>query len=184
MDQLIFQTKQRMQKVIEHLLEELVSIHSGRATPALIESTKVIAYGSAMILRDLATINVPEPRTLVVQPWDQDNVEPIVKAIRENGLGFNPISEGNVVRVAIPALSEERRGQLIKIVGEKSEVAKIAIRNLRREALDEIDKNERSGSISKDDAKRFSDNIQKITEELTGEVERVIENKEEELKEI
>lgn len=173
-----------MQKSIEHLLEELLSIRSGRAAPSLIESTKINVYGSAMILRDLASINAPEPRLLVVQPWDQNNVEPIVKALRENGMGFNPIAEGNVIRVAVPALSEERRSGLIKLVGEKAESTKVAIRASRREAIDEIAKNEKSGSISKDEAKRYNESVQKVTDELVGQVDKVISAKESDLKEI
>jgi ribosome recycling factor len=184
MESLINETRQKMQKAVEHLLEELLSIRSGRATPSLIESTKVNVYNSSMPLRDLASINAPEPRLLIVQPWDQNNVDPIVKALRENGMGFNPVAEGGVIRVAVPALSEERRGSLIKLVGEKSEMTRVAIRSARRDAIDEIDKNEKAGKLSKDDAKRYNESVQKVTDEFIEQIDKVVKKKEAELKEI
>jgi len=173
-----------MQKAVEHLLEELLSVRSGRAAPSLLEGIKVSAYGNQMALRELAGINVPEPRLLVVQPWDQNNTDAIAKAIRESQMGFNPIVEGNIIRVAVPSLTEERRADLIKIVSEKGETARVSIRSVRREVMEEIDKSEKAGKISKDDAKRHSEAVQKLTDEMVGEVDKVSRNKEAELKEI
>jgi len=184
MEQLISETRMKMQKAVEHLLEELLSVRSGRATPSLLEGIKITAYGSTMQLKELAGITVPEPRMLIVQPWDQNNADAIVKGVRDAGMGFNPILDGNVVRVAVPSLTEERRNDLIKIVNEKAEASRVAVRSSRREAIEQIDKNEKSGAISKDDARRFSENIQKITDEMTGEIDKVARNKEAELKEI
>jgi len=184
MEQTISEARTKMQKALEHLLEELLSIRSGRATPSLLEGIKVNAYGSIMALKELAGINVPEPRMLVVQPWDANNSDPIAKAIREAGLGFNPVVEANVIRVAVPALTEERRTDLIKVVSEKGEAARVSIRSSRREAIEEIDRSEKKGAISKDDAKRYSENVQKLTDEMVGEVDKVVKNKEAELREI
>lgn len=184
MEQVISESKQKMQKAIEHLLEELLGIRSGRATPSLLEGVKVNAYGSMMGLKELASINAPEPRMLVVQPWDPTNSDAIAKAIRESGMSFNPIVEQNVIRVAVPPLNEERRVELAKLVNEKGETARVAIRNSRREAIEAIDKEEKGGKISKDDSHRFSENIQKITDEMIGEVDKVIKAKDTELREI
>lgn len=184
MEQEISDAKHRMQKAIEHLLEELLSIRSGRAAPSLLESIKANAYGQLMSLKELASITAPEPRMLLVQPWDQGNSDAIVKAIRESGMGFNPILEANVIRVSVPQLNEERRADLIKLVNEKSEFARVAIRSVRRETIESIDKSEKSGKISKDDSHRFQEQVQKITDEMVGEVDKVAKAKDAELREI
>jgi ribosome recycling factor len=184
METQITEAKHRMQKAIEHLLEELLSVRSGRAAPSLLESIKANAYGQMMGLKELASITAPEPRMLVVQPWDNGNTDSIAKAIREAGMGFNPVVESNLIRVAVPQLNEERRADLIKLVNEKSEASRVAIRGVRREAIDNIAKSEKSGRISKDDSKRFQDQVQKITDEMVGEVDKVAKAKELELKEI
>ncbi len=184
MEPLISETRQKMQKALEHLLEELLAVRSGRAVPSLLESIKVSVYGSQMALKEVASISAPEPRLLIVQPWDQNNVDPISKAIRDANMGFNPIVETNLIRVAVPALNEERRADLIKVVSEKGESARVSIRAVRREALESIQKDEKSGKLSKDDARRASENIQKVTDELVGEVDKVVKSKELELREI
>lgn len=184
MEQVIQDSKQKMQKALERLIEELLSLRSGRATPSLIEGLKVLAYGSPMVLRDLASINAPEPRLLVAQPWDQNNVDPIVKALRDCGMGFNPVVEGNIIRIAVPALSEERRVSLIKLASEKAETARVSVRSARRDAMEAIEKEEKSGKISKDDLHRYSEQVQKLTDEMTAEVDKIVKNKEAELKEI
>lgn len=173
-----------MQKAVEHLLEELLAVRTGRAAPSLLENIKASVYGSNMALKELASISAPEPRLLIVQPWDQNNTDPIAKAIRDANMGFNPIVEANLIRVAVPALNEERRADLIKVVSEKGETARVSIRSARREALETIQKEEKNGKLSKDDAHRFGENIQKITDELVGEVDKVTKAKEAELREI
>lgn len=184
MESQITEAKHRMQKAIEHLLEELLSIRSGRAAPSLLESIKANAYGQLMSLKELASITAPEPRMLVVQPWDSGNSDTIAKAIREAGMGFNPIVEANMIRVAVPQLNEERRTDLIKLVHEKSEAARVSIRSIRREIIESIEKSEKSGKISKDDSKRFQEGAQKVTDEMIGEVDKVAKSKEAELREI
>ena len=184
MDQQITDSKHRMQKAIEHLLEELLSIRSGRAAPSLLESVKASAYGQTMSLKELASITAPEPRMLMVQPWDAGNIDSIAKAIRDAGMGFNPIVESNMIRVAVPALNEERRNDLIKLVNEKSEAARVSIRAIRREIIETIEKEEKNGKISKDDSHRFQEQVQKITDEMVGEIDRVSSAKETELREV
>ena len=173
-----------MQKAIEHLLEELLSIRSGRAAPSLLESVKANAYGQMMSLKELASITAPQPRMLMVQPWDAGNIDSIAKAIRDSGMGFNPIVESNMIRVAVPALNEERRNDLIKLVNEKSEAARVSIRAIRREIIETIEKEEKNGKISKDDSHRFQEQVQKITDEMVGEIDRVSSAKETELREV
>lgn len=184
MENLLHETREKMQKAIEHLLEELLGVRSGRAAPSLVEGIKVNVYGQAMAIKELASVNAPEPRMLIIQPWDPNNSESIANAIRDSGMSFNPLVEGNLIRVAVPPLNEERRGDLIKIVSEKAEAAKVSIRSSRRDAIDQIDKEEKSGEISKDDSKRHQDNIQKLTDDMIAEVEKLYRNKEAELKEI
>lgn len=184
MESQITDAKHRMQKAIEHLLEELLSIRSGRAAPSLLETVKANAYGQMMSLKELASITAPEPRMLVVQPWDGGNTDAIAKAIRESGMGFNPIVEANMIRVAVPALNEERRADLIKLVNEKSEAARVSVRSARREIIDAIDKEEKNGKISKDDSHRLSEQVQKITDEMVAEVDKVSKAKETELREV
>jgi len=184
LDKLLSETKQRMQKALEHLREELAGVRTGRANPALLEGVKVDAYGAKMDLRDLASINTPEPRLLVIQVWDAGNVPAIEKAIRESGIGLNPVTENNLIRVPIPPLSEERRREMIKLVGEKSENARVSVRQIRREVLEEIDKAEKKKKISEDDKFRFHEQVQKITDEFSNQVDTTVKAKEKELLEV
>ena len=184
MEELISQTKQKMQKASEHLREELASVRSGRAAPSLIEQVKVEAYGSIMVLRDLASINSPEPRLLIVSPWDANNTPAITKGIRDAGLSLNPVEEGGVIRVPVPTLTEERRKELIKLVHEKSEATRVAVRSVRREAMDHIDKEEKKGNISEDEKHRHHEQVQKVTDEVSGEVDKIAKSKEDELLQI
>ena len=184
MEQLINSTKQKMEKAVEHVKIELASVRTGRANPALVEQIKVDTYGSAMVLRDLASINSPEPRLLIVQPWDKGNTDAVMKAIRDADQGLNPVEEGNVVRVPIPQLNEERRKELIKLVHDKTESAKVAVRSTRREAMDTIEKDEKSGKISKDDRHRYSEQVQKITEEISQKIDDILKGKENDLSQV
>jgi ribosome recycling factor len=184
MEQLISETKQKMEKAVEHLKQELASVRTGRANPALIEQVKVEVYGSTMVLRDLASINAPEPRLLVVQPWDKNNTDMIVKAIRESGSSLNPAEDGDVIRVPIPQLNEERRRELIKLVHEKTEGARVAIRVTRRDAMEKIEKDEKRGKISKDDRHRHQESVQKVTDEATKKIDDILKSKEAELSQV
>lgn len=178
------ETKERMQKALEHLHGEIAGVRTGRANPSLLEEIKVDAYGTKMNLRDLASINAPEPRLLVVQIWDSNNLSLVEKAIRDAGLGLNPATEGNLIRVAIPSLNEERRKEMIKLVNERTEGARVAIRQIRREVMEEIDKLEKAKKISEDDRFRKDEEIQKITEDFSHQLETIAKGKENEILQI
>lgn len=184
MEHLISQTKQKMTKAVDHLKQELTSVRTGRANPALIDQIKVDVYGSSMILRDVASINSPEPRLLLVHPWDKGNTPAILKAIRDSGQSFNPIEDSNVIRVPIPQLNEDRRKELIKLVHEKVESAKVSVRSFRRDAMDIIEKDERAGKISKDDKRRYSEQVQKITDEISKLIDDILRAKEQDLSQV
>ena len=184
MEQLISQTKEKMNKAVEHLNQELSSVRTGRANPALIEQIKIDVYGSSMVLRDISSINSPEPRLLVVQPWDKANSDAIVKAIREEGQGLNPVEESDVIRVPIPQLNEERRKELIKVVRDKAENSKVVIRSTRRESMDRLEADEKSGEISKDDKHRYAEMVQKVTDEVSREIDDILKSKETDLTQI
>src|SRR3990170_8801400 len=162
-DQLVDATKSRMQKTLDHLREELAGVRTGRASPSLLETIKVDAYGTKMNLRDLASINAPEPRLLLVQVWDQGNVAAVEKAIRDSDLALNPAVENNIIRVPIPPLSEERRREMSKIVGEKLEASRVNIRQTRRDAVEAIEAAEKRKEVSEDEKFRASEKVQKIT---------------------
>ena len=183
-DQLTNDTKTRMETAANHLREELASVRTGRASPALLETIKVEAYDNKMDLRDLASINAPEPRLLLLQVWDQTNTAAVEKAIRNSNLALNPVLENNIIRVPIPALSEERRREMSKLVGEKSEAARVSVRQIRREAVDKIDSSEKRKEISEDEKFRTGEKVQKITEELTREIDNLAKLKENEILQI
>ena len=176
-DQLINDAKDRMEKALAHLKEELVSVRTGRASSALLETLKVEAYGTKMDLRDLASINSPEPRLLILQVWDNANVQAVERAIRESDLALNSTTENNIIRVPIPPLSEERRREMTKIVGDKSEGARVSVRQIRREAIDSINKAEKRKEISEDEKFRASERVQKATEEITSQIDNLAKAK-------
>jgi len=153
-----------MEKSLKHLKHEYESLRTGRATPTLLESVKVDYYGSMTPLNQCSTISVPEARLLVVQPWDKNLLSTIEKAIQAANLGLNPINDGQVIRVPIPAMTDDRRQELVKIVHQMAEEARISVRNIRREANDRIKKLEKDKDISEDNAKVAHDEIQKITD--------------------
>jgi ribosome recycling factor len=174
----------KMKSSNEVLKKDLASIRTGRATPALIEHIKVEYAGVPTPLMQLAGISAPEARLLVIQPWDKNSLRNIEKAIQTSDLGLNPTNDGNVIRLSIPPLSEERRQELIKVVGKRVEERKIAVRNLRREAIDELRKLEKDKNISQDDYKRAADKLQKLTDSFIAEAEQIGKDKETELSEV
>ena len=175
---------EKMEKAIQVLKKDLASMRAGRATPALLEKVTVSYYGSEMPVNQLASISAPEPRLLVVQPWDKSALPEIERAILKSELGLTPTNDGNVIRIAIPALTEERRAELVKVVKKSGEEAKVAIRNVRRDANEEIKKMGKNGEISEDDVRRGQDEIQKLTDRYIREVDEVIAAKEKEIMEI
>jgi len=173
-----------MRTSVEILKRELSTIRTGRATPTLIEHIKVEYAGVPTPLNQIAGISAPEARLLVVQPWDRNSIHDVEKAILQSDLGLNPNSDGNVIRLPIPPLSEERRQELIKIVRRKIEERRIIIRNLRREAMDELKRLEKDKGISQDEHKRAADQLQKVTDSFITDAEQIGRDKEVELLEV
>jgi len=174
----------RMQKAIEALKRELNTIRTGRATPALVEYIKVDAYGVSTPLNQIATISVPEAKQLVIQPWDRSTLASIQKAILQSDLGLNPINDGTSIRLVIPPPTEERRKDLVKVVRKRVEEARVTIRNLRREAMEELKRLESEKEISQDENKRALDRLQKLTDSFIGKANEVGQDKEAEIMEI
>jgi ribosome recycling factor len=184
MDEVIKATGQRMDKSIEALKTELVSSRTRKASPSLLDTVRVEAYGSMMPISQVASISAPQPRLLVVQPWDKTLLQSIVKAVQKADLGLNPADEGELIRVPIPALTEERRNELVKKIKRMGEEVKVAIRNIRRDANEEIKKLQKDGAISEDDMHRGTQEIQKETDRHVEEVDEILERKEKEILEI
>ncbi len=163
-NQLITESSRRMDGALEVLSRELTGLRTGRASVNLLDSVKVDAYGSLTPISQIGNINVPEPRMLTVQVWDGGMVKAVEKAIREAGLGLNPSADGQLVRVPLPALTEERRQELTKIAAKYAEDTRISVRNVRRDAMEALKKSEKDGDISEDEHRRLSDEVQKITD--------------------
>ncbi|GAB6932233.1 ribosome recycling factor [Calditerricola satsumensis] len=173
--------EERMKKAIDVLKKELAALRAGRATPALLDRVTVDYYGTPTPVNQLATITAPEPRLLVIQPWDKSALGEIEKAIQKSDLGLTPMNDGNVIRIAIPPLTEERRAELAKVVKKHGEEAKVAIRNIRRDANDELKALEKDGQISEDELRRHQEAVQKLTDKYTAEVEALVAAKEKEI---
>ncbi|MEV2932554.1 ribosome recycling factor [Paenibacillus larvae] len=173
----------RMQKAVVALQKELVSLRAGRATPALLDRVQVEYYGAMTPLNQLANINVPDPRTLLIQPWDKSSLGAIEKAILKSELGLTPTSDGTMIRLTIPPLTEERRLELVKMTKKYGEDAKVAIRNIRRDSNESIKKMEKT-EISEDESRRHQDDIQKSTDKYIAEVDKVLAAKEKEIMEV
>lgn len=181
MQDLLKDVGERMQKACEALRKELASLRTGRANPALLEKVEVDYYGVPTPINQLATITAPDARLLVVQPWDKSIVLKIEKAILKSDLGVTPTSDGTVIRVPIPPLTEERRKEMVKVARKKGEEARVAIRNIRRDGNDRVKAAEKEGLISEDEAKRTQEEIQKLTDKYTKEVDKILQAKEEEI---
>ncbi len=173
--------KRRMDGALEALQKEFSGLRTGRASVNLLDTVVVDMYGSKMPLNQVGTVTVPEPRMLSVQVWDASAVKTVEKAIRDAGLGLNPMCDGNNIRIPIPDLNEERRKELTKIAGKIAENARISIRNVRRDGMDSVKKMEKDGDISEDDLKRLSDEIQKMTDDTIKEVDSSLANKEKDI---
>ncbi|UCB42997.1 MAG: ribosome recycling factor [Dehalococcoidales bacterium] len=183
-EQPLHNIEQKMRKSVEVLQKELSTIRTGRASPGLIEHLKVEYAGSTLPLNQLAGISVPGPNLLVIQPWDRGGIMSIEKAILTSDLGLNPTNDGRVIRVNIPPLTEERRQELIKVVRRRVEEGKVAIRNLRREVMDELKVQEKNKEISQDEHKRTQGQLQKVTDSFIAEIELVGQDKEKEVMEV
>jgi ribosome recycling factor len=171
----------KMEKTVEGLKKELSTIRTGRATPTLIEHIKVDYFDVPTPLNQIASITVPDARLLVIQPWDKNSIGNIQKAIMTSDLGLNPLSDGKVIRINVPPLSEERRNELIKVVRRRVEERKVVVRNLRRDAMNELKEMEKNKEISQDENKRALDQLQKLTDNSIIGVEQIGQDKEAEL---
>jgi ribosome recycling factor len=174
----------KMGKAISVVKEELSGIRTGRATPALLSRLVVDYYGTQVPIQQLASFSVPEPRTLVVQPFDRNAISAMEKAIMASDVGITPSNDGNVIRLGFPPLTEERRKELVKVVHHRAEEGRVAVRNVRRHSKEELERLEREGSISEDDLIRLEKELQKLTDRYVAEIEELLAHKEQELKEI
>lgn len=178
------EVKEKMEKAVDAINRELTGIRTGRATPKILDNIKVEYYGTLTPLKQLASITSPDPKYLVVQPWEKDIITDIVKAIQKADLGLNPIAEGSVVRLPIPPLNEERRREVVRLVKKIGEEGKISIRNIRREANDKIKKAQKDSDISEDDLERGQKRTQELTDEYISNITEMVELKEREVMEV
>ena len=177
MDERLVQFNEKMQKSYDNLMEDLTSIRAGRANPHILDKIKIDYYGTPTSLQQVANVNVPEPRMIQIQPWEPSLVKEIEKAILVSDLGINPNNDGKVIRLVFPELTEERRKDLAKDVKKKGESAKVAIRNIRRDANDSFKKLGKSADISEDQIKGLEDEAQKMTDKFIAEIEKAVESK-------
>jgi ribosome recycling factor len=173
--------QRRMHGATEALRHDLSGLRTGRASTALLDTIHVEVYGANMPLNQVATVSVPEPRMLTVQVWDRSNVQPVEKAIRSANLGLNPVTDGQLIRLPIPDLTEERRKELAKLVGQYAEKARIAVRNVRRDGMDHLKQDEKKHQISEDEHKRLEAEVQKLTDDTIKEIDQLSEAKEKEI---
>lgn len=183
-DELLDDAKRRMDKSVEAAVHEFNTIRTGRASAALLDRIAADYYGEKTPIKQLATINVPEPRLLTVQPFDPGSVKAIERAIMESDLGLQPSNDGKVIRLPIPQLTEERRKQLVKVVRQLAEDGRIAIRNVRRDVMHDLKELARDGDVGDDDERRAEEKLQKLTDEHVHRVDELLKKKEEEIMEV
>ncbi len=171
----------RMEKSLKALEKEYITIRTGRANPAILDNVYVEVYGQQMPINQVATVSCPEPRLIVIQPWDKSNLQSIEKGILKADLSINPANDGNLIRLQIPELTEERRKELVKTVKSKCEDSKVAIRNIRRDGNDAVKAKEKNKEISEDESKVEQDSIQKLTDKYIEKLQKLAENKEKEI---
>ena len=174
----------RMRASLDALKREFAGLRTGRASANLLDPVQVMVYGSRMPLNQVATVSVPEPRMLAVQVWDRTNVQAVDKAIREANLGLNPIMDGSILRLPIPMLTADRRQELVKLAHKYSEQSKVAVRNVRREGMDQLKKLEKDGHINEDDHKKNSTRVQELTDKLIKEIDQMLVVKETEIQKV
>lgn len=180
-DDILHDVEDRMQKSIKSLQKDFTAIRTGRANPAMFEGIRVNVYGSEMPLNQVATISIPEPRLVVIQPWDRSNLGEIEKAIHKSDLSVNPSNDGNLIRIQIPELTEERRKEYVKLAKQKAEECKVSIRNIRRDGNEMIKSLEKDKEITEDESKTAQDKIQKLTDKYVDETQKTTDNKEKEI---
>lgn len=180
----IREAREKMQKSFENFHREITHIRTGRASVGLLDTIEVEVYGQKMKLNQLATIAAPEARLLTVQPWDKSQMRTIEKAIQASPLEITPSNDGTIIRLPIPQLSEERRKEYVKLVGKLAEEARVSIRNIRRNEMEVIKKQQKDGDIPEDDAHKLTDELQKVTDEFTGKIDEAFKSKEAEIMEV
>jgi ribosome recycling factor len=183
-DEVLSEAKSRMVKSIEVLQRDLAGIRTGRATPMILDNIKIEYYGTQTPLKQIATISAPEARLLIIQPWDNASLGDITKAIQKSDLGLNPSSDGHIIRLPIPPLSEERRKELVKSVHKRAEEGKVALRNVRRDSMDMLKDLEKEKEISQDEHKRAQNKLQEITDGFIAQIDQIAKDKESELLEV
>ncbi len=184
LDDIHNETEEKMNKAIAAFQRELSTLRAGRASPSLLDRIEVDYYGVPTPLNQLAGVTAPESRLLVVQPWDKQVLSEIEKAILKSDLGLTPTNDGAVIRLSIPQLTEDRRKELVKYVRKKAEEARVSIRNIRRDANEEIKKREKNSEISEDESRRAQDNVQELTNQKIEEIDRILEAKEKDMMEV
>jgi len=182
-EQVLKDCRERMKKTLSVLERDLGKVRAGRASPALLEGIKVDYYGVPTPINQVATISIPESRLIVIQPWDKSIIGEIEKALLKSDLGLTPQSDGKVIRLNIPRLSEERRRELVKLVRKMAEESKVALRNIRRDAIEELRKLEKEKQISQDDLRHYQNEVQKITDQYVEKVDKLVQAKEKEIME-
>jgi ribosome recycling factor len=175
---------ERMNGAIDALKKEFSGVRTGRASLGLLDGMAIDYYGTMTPIQQLANLSVPEPRQIVIQPWEQKIIPDIEKAIMKSDLGLTPMNDGKIIRINIPALTEERRKQLVKVVKKRAEEGKVAVRNIRRDANDDLKKMEKDKHLSEDDVKKEHDEIQKLTDAFIKKIDEVLEHKEKEIMEV
>ena len=173
--------QRRMHGAVEALKHDLGGLRTGRASTALLDPITVEVYGAQMPLNQVGTVSVPEPRLMTVQVWDKSNVQPVEKAIRSAGLGLNPVTDGQLIRLPIPDLTEERRKELAKLCGQYAEKARVAVRNVRRDGMDHLKVDEKKHEVSEDERKRLEHEVQKLTDDTIKEIDAAAHAKEQEI---
>lgn len=184
MERVFNDTKEKMEKVLEVLLKEFNNIRTGRARPSLLDGIKTEYYGTMTPLNQMAGISVPEPRLLLIQPWDKSVLASVEKAILKSDLGLVPNNDGEVIRIAIPQLTEERRKELVRLARKKTEEQRVSVRNIRRDANEVLKKMEKEGTIPEDDYHWSLDEVQEITNEYIKKIDEMLKEKEEEIMEV
>jgi ribosome recycling factor len=183
-NQIVANSEERMKKVLEGTRRELAGIRGGKATPALLDTVRVDAYGQSMALNQVGSVTAPEPRLLVVQPWDKSLIKAISKALQQSELGLNPTDDGVVVRVPVPALSEERRKDLVKVIAKLAEEGRVHIRQIRHDVNKDVKHQQSEGKVSEDDGHKLTAEIQKLTDRYIALVDDVLKKKTAEVMEV
>jgi len=174
----------KMNKSLDNVKKELTTIRTGRATPALVDKIMVDCYGAQTPLKQIANISIPEARMLIIQPWDRTVLGSIEKAVQKSDIGINPINDGKIIRLVIPALTEERRKDLVKVVKKRIEEGKVSIRNIRRDSMEELKSFEKDGSASEDEVKRMQEKVQQSTDKFISNLDKMQDAKEKEILEV